>query len=261
MELVNFKVGNAAHFLATFDAIASEMLEEMNRGNMPGELQRQRNPPMTEASATRDKAPPPALLRRHETVLLPPASCPIGPLRGLRAPDIGSLVRVRGMVTRSSDVKPLMEVLTYTCESCGCEIYHDVSKRQDYLPLSKCTSEQCNRTGQNGRLFAQTRGSKFIKYQELRLQELPSNVPVGHVPRSLSAHCRGELTRRCAPGDIVTVCGIFLPTKLAGVQSAKAGLISDTFLEIMSIEKDKKSYNEIEGTKKSDTLIDEIADS
>lgn len=38
----------------------------------------------------------------------------------------------------------------------------------------------------------QTRGSRFVKYQELRLQELPDQVPVGHIPRALTVHCRGE---------------------------------------------------------------------
>lgn len=39
----------------------------------------------------------------------------------------------------------------------------------------------------------QTRGSKFIKYQELRLQELPDQVPVGHIPRSMTIQCRSQL--------------------------------------------------------------------
>lgn len=38
----------------------------------------------------------------------------------------------------------------------------------------------------------QTRGSRFVKYQELRLQELPDQVPVGHIPRAVTVHCRGE---------------------------------------------------------------------
>ena len=39
----------------------------------------------------------------------------------------------------------------------------------------------------------QTRGSRFVKYQELRLQELPDQVPVGHIPRALTVHCRGDV--------------------------------------------------------------------
>ena len=49
-----------------------------------------------------------------------------------------------------------------------------------------------------------------VGVQEMRLQELPDQVPVGHIPRSVTVHCRGERTRQCGPGDIVTVSGIFL---------------------------------------------------
>jgi DNA replication licensing factor MCM7 len=42
----------------------------------------------------------------------------------------------------------------------------------------------------------QTRGSRFVKYQELRLQELPDQVPVGHIPRAVTVHCRGEKQER-----------------------------------------------------------------
>lgn len=43
-----------------------------------------------------------------------------------------------------------------------------------------------------GQIKMQTRGSRFVKYQELRLQELPDQVPVGHIPRAVTVHCRGE---------------------------------------------------------------------
>ncbi len=36
----------------------------------------------------------------------------------------------------------------------------------------------------------QTRGSRFVKYQEMRVQELPDQVPVGHIPRSISVRLR-----------------------------------------------------------------------
>ena len=53
----------------------------------------------------------------------------------------------------------------------------------------------------------QTRGSKFTKYQELRVQELPEQVPVGAIPRSMLIIARGEATRTTIPGDIVDVAG------------------------------------------------------
>ena len=38
---------------------------------------------------------------------------------------------------------------------------------------------------------------------------------MGHIPRSMSVHCRGELTRLASPGDVVTIDGVFLPQRVA----------------------------------------------
>lgn len=57
---------------------------------------------------------------------LPPAGTKTSSLREVRARDIGHLVSVQGMVTRVTDVKPLVKVATYTCDACGFEIYQEV---------------------------------------------------------------------------------------------------------------------------------------
>lgn len=44
-------------------------------------------------------------------------------IREVRASYIGQLVKISGIITRCSDVKPLMQVAIYTCEECGFEIY------------------------------------------------------------------------------------------------------------------------------------------
>ncbi|GFZ13796.1 minichromosome maintenance (MCM2/3/5) family protein [Actinidia rufa] len=44
-------------------------------------------------------------------------------IREVKASYIGQLVKISGIVTRCSDVKPLMQVAVYTCEECGFEIY------------------------------------------------------------------------------------------------------------------------------------------
>lgn len=48
---------------------------------------------------------------------------------------------------------------------------------------------------------SKTRGSRFMRYQEARIQELPDQVPIGHIPRAMTVHCRGGLTRACSPGE------------------------------------------------------------
>ena len=113
-------------------------------------------------------------------------------------------------MTRVSTVKPLLRVATYTCKACGYEVYQEVKARQ-FNPLIQCPSERCQTNKAQGRLIMQTKASKFDKYQEVKFQELPDQVPMGHIPRSLTVYLRGELTRTCEPGALVTICGVFLP--------------------------------------------------
>ena len=48
-------------------------------------------------------------------------------VRKVKADNIGKLVTVRGIVTRSTEVKPVMCVATYSCDQCGAESYQPVS--------------------------------------------------------------------------------------------------------------------------------------
>lgn len=168
-------------------------------------------------------------------------------LRQIRSRAMGQLVTVSGMIVRASDVKPACTVATYTCDACGCEIYQVVHNKREFLPQRLCPSEECRKATKHGdTLHLQTRGSKFVKFQELKLQELPNQVPMGHVPRSLTVHCRGELTRLASPGNEVTIDGVFLPQRVAegGYRAMKAGLVTTTFVEAQNIIVHKKSYDD-----------------
>ena len=162
------------------------------------------------------------------------------------------------MVTRATDVKPQITVCTYTCDFCGSEIYQEVTG-SSFTPLLACPSQRCTDNKTKGRPQPQTRGSRFVKYQELRLQELPDQVPVGHIPRAITVHCRGEQTRQCGPGDVVTISGIFLTVRFNGYRAIKAGLQADTYIEAMSIEKHKLSYGDIGQTVESEAVVRKIA--
>ena len=62
----------------------------------------------------------------------------------------------------------------------------------------------------------QTKGSKFVKFQEARLQEAADEVPEGATPRTLSLQLRGEVTRSLKAGDQVVLAGVFLPEPFTG---------------------------------------------
>lgn len=178
-------------------------------------------------------------------------------MREIKAREIGRLVKVSGMVTRISDVRPLVTVATYVCDDCGNEIYQVVQAKQ-FLPISECPSETCVKNGVKGHLNLQTRGSKMVRFQEIRLQELPDQVPEGNIPRSITVHARGEMTRRCTAGNQVELSGIFLPIPYTGMHALRAGLISDSYVAAQSITLMNTSYESMEMSDEQRAAIDEI---
>ena len=186
-------------------------------------------------------------------------------LRSVRSTSIGHLISIHGMIVRASDVKPQVVVATYTCDACGCEIYQSLEGRREFLPHRTCPTPDCSgRKAAKGTLYLQTRGSKFLKYQELKLQELPHQVPTGHVPRCLSVICMGELSRLATPGEIITVDGVFLPQKSAentgGFAGIKSGLLTTTYVEAMNVLSHKKLRSEDENNAEREDLQRKVMD-
>ncbi|KAL4927634.1 DNA replication licensing factor MCM7 [Aspergillus undulatus] len=165
-------------------------------------------------------------------------------VRNVRGEHLGSLITVRGITTRVSDVKPAVQINAYTCDRCGNEVFQPVTTKQ-FLPMTECPSPECKENNTKGQLFLSTRASKFIPFQEVKIQEMADQVPVGHIPRTMTVHCSGTLTRQLNPGDLVDIAGIFLPTPYTGFRAIRAGLLTDTYLEAQHITQHKKSYNDI----------------
>ncbi|CAH0519669.1 unnamed protein product [Peronospora belbahrii] len=197
---------------------------------------------------------PPALMRRFEVHLIPGVKLKAVPIRHVKAAKVGALVRIKGMVTRVSTVKPLLTVATYTCEACAYEVYQEVKSRQ-FNPVTQCPSERCQTNKDRGRLIMQTKASKFDKYQEVKFQELPDQVPMGHIPRSLTVYLRGELTRTCEPGALVTICGVFLPLPYSPQRQMQMGLVTETYLEATDVVNHKKRYSAMESSEAMESAV------
>ncbi|PWN51039.1 putative DNA replication licensing factor [Violaceomyces palustris] len=198
---------------------------------------------------------PPVLLRRYTLYLKPLESDLAMAVRSVRGSHLGQLITVRGIVTRVSEVKPFLLVDAYACDYCGAEIFQEVTSRQ-YMPLTVCNSSRCKLNGSKGPLIPQIRASKFVPFQEVKIQEMADQVPVGHIPRSMTIHVYGPLTRSMSPGDIVHVGGIFLPMPYSGFKAIRAGLLTDTYLEAQNVHQLKKQYNAMESTPR---IAEEIA--
>ena len=193
----------------------------------------------------------PALLTRRYQVYFKPltslgshssASKPLA-VRQVKGEHLGHLITVRGIATRVSDVKPAVQVNAYSCDRCGCEIFQEVKSKQ-FMPLTECPSEDCKKNDARGQLFMSTRASKFLPFQDIKIQEMADQVPVGHIPRTLTVQVHGTLTRQINPGDVVDIAGIFLPTPYTGFKAIRAGLLTDTYLEAQHITQHKKQYDQ-----------------
>jgi DNA replication licensing factor MCM7 len=195
---------------------------------------------------------PPELTRRYTLVFKPRTQSASSTdknqkalaVRQVRGEHLGHLITVRGIAIRVSDVKPAVQVNAYTCDRCGSEIFQPVSTKQ-YTPMQECPSPECKSNNSKGQLFLSTRASKFLPFQEVKIQEMADQVPVGHIPRMLTVHCHGTLTRQVNPGDDVDIAGIFLPTPYTGFKAIRAGLLTDTYLEAQWVNQHKKAYDEL----------------
>lgn len=178
-------------------------------------------------------------------------------IREVNGGKLGHLVTVRGIITRVSDVRPLLQVNTYSCDSCGYEIFQEIKQRQ-FTPLTECASPECARNGVRGRLYMQTRASKFLAFQEVKMQELTDQVPVGHIPRTMTLHMYGATCRQLTPGDVANVSGIFVPMPYTGFRALRAGLLTDTYLDVQYVERLKKQYDEIELSQEDEAALEEL---
>lgn len=89
---------------------------------------------------------------------------------------------VKGIVTRASNVQPCIQVANYACDACGCEVYQVINQKT-FTPLVECPSAKCIKNMVKGQLVLQVKSSKFVSYQDIKIQEPSDQVPIGHVPR------------------------------------------------------------------------------
>lgn len=74
----------------------------------------------------------------------------------------------------------------------------------------------------------------------------------------MTVHVSGNLTRTMNPGDIVDLGGIFLPIPYTGFQAVRAGLLTDTYLEVHYVNQLKKQYSDMEETPQIKAALEEL---
>ncbi|KAL6779626.1 MCM7 [Auxenochlorella protothecoides x Auxenochlorella symbiontica] len=259
-DLVHRMETNTQQYLSLLASAADEAMPAPTRSDLPDDIfdilldQRRRAEELTRAQMEVDGrtgqsdpnfALPAALTRRFEVCIRPRSTTEHARLRQVGAAQIGHLVTFRGIVTQVTDVRPLLTIATYLDDQTGFEIYQEVAGKT-FTPLAEAPAAVKAMNGGKSELHLQTRGSKFVRYQECKVQELPEEVPQGSTPRTLTVQLRDALTRRVKAGDAVTVSGIFLPEPYAGPRSAmRATLLTATYVQAMAVTQNKQSYQDM----------------
>lgn len=127
-------------------------------------------------------------------------------IRDLRTDKIGTLMSISGTVTRTSEVRPELLYGSFICEVCG-GLVNEIEQQFKYTEPSLCPNPTCgNRTAWQ----LQIDSSKFTDWQKVRIQENPSEIPTGSMPRSLDVILRSELVERAKAGDKCVFTGTFI---------------------------------------------------
>jgi DNA replication licensing factor MCM7 len=87
----------------------------------------------------------PAELERNYQLTITPGEFEkknIVKMRDIKASQIGSLVTMKGIVTRATDVRPCIKVAVFACDACGSEVYQLVNSKE-FNPQVECPSQKC----------------------------------------------------------------------------------------------------------------------
>lgn len=124
-------------------------------------------------------------------------------LRDLTTAEVGKLVSITGVVTRTSEVRPELLQGTFKCLECG-SVIKNVEQQFKYTEPVICMNATCaNRT--KWALVRQE--SKFADWQRVRMQETSKEIPAGSLPRSLDVILRHEIVEQARAGDTVIFTG------------------------------------------------------
>ncbi|CAL9728170.1 DNA replication licensing factor Mcm2p [Monosporozyma unispora] len=153
-------------------------------------------------------------------------------LRELRESNLGSLVRVTGVVTRRTGVFPQLKYVKFNCLKCGTILGPFFQDSNEEIRVSFCTN--CKSKGP----FS-INGEKTVyrNYQRITLQEAPGTVPAGRLPRHREVILLSELVDVAKPGEEVEVTGIYKNNYDGGLNAKNGFPVFATIIEANSVKR------------------------
>ncbi len=168
--------------------------------------------------------------------------------------DIGSahidkLIRVEGVITKRAETKPKVKIASYKCPNCGATYRFVVTQKTK--PMRMC--EICKK-----RVEFEESESRFVDVQMAEMQELLERLKGGSPASHIFLMIEDDLVNTINPGDNVIVNAV-LRIKPPQKKGNSSDNVYVKFLDVVSIEKMQKDFEQIEISEEEEDEIKNLA--
>ncbi|MFB6070332.1 MAG: hypothetical protein ABEJ76_04850 [Halanaeroarchaeum sp.] len=172
-------------------------------------------------------------------------------IRDIRSDHLNTLVSVRGIVRKATNVRPKIREAAFVCQRCGAETYVPQTDAGFQDPY------QCESCERQGPFKLDPEQSTFVDAQKLRIQESPEGLGGGETPQSVDMNVEDDLTGEVSPGDHVVATGVL---RLDQGKEANDSPVFDVYLEGVSLEIEDEEFEEMDISEEDKRDIVELSD-
>lgn len=160
----------------------------------------------------------------------------------LRAIHVGKLISVKGLVRKTTAVKPNVKIAKFKCARCPATIMEPQTTMVLTEPL-ECYKDQegCGRTASSTKFKLVGEECYTVDIQKIEVQEPPEGLRGGTQPGRITAYLSHEITGKIQPGMRATLNGI-LRMKVDG--GREKSTVMETELDVISYELDEGDQDE-----------------
>lgn len=129
-------------------------------------------------------------------------------IRELRDKHIGKLVKVSGIVSKTTGILPKADVVAFECKRCGSftRIKQPLDAKLEYPTV--CSGEDCNNRSEQAFRLNVNQSDK-INFKKIEIQEPPEDTKGGQTPESETFTAKGEIATNVTAGDNVEAIGVY----------------------------------------------------
>jgi DNA replication licensing factor MCM2 len=164
-------------------------------------------------------------------------------LRDLRHNHLNALVNIRGVVTKRTNVYPVLKKMMFYCTKCGEKKGPFYYNGTDDITLGSCLI--CQASGPYKLVESET---LYRSYQKITIQESPGTVPPGRLPRQKEVILTDDLVDSTRPGDEVEITGTYISRFDISTNIRHCFPIFSTYIQANFIAR----LNELEATELTD---------